>query len=59
MLITANDGTGPNSAALLQALKTQGNTDSSQIEVKTDHPFSDHRIALQQAILDFLKQYDG
>ncbi|SDE99436.1 alpha/beta hydrolase family protein [Terriglobus roseus] len=56
LLITAADGTGPNSATLLQALKAQGNTASTQVEVKTDHPFSDHRIALQQAILDFLKQ---
>lgn len=56
LLVTASDGTGPNSTALLQTLKAQGNTSSAQIEMKTDHSFSDHRIALQQAILDFLNQ---
>jgi hypothetical protein len=44
-LITANHGTGPNSEALLQALKAHSNTQSPHIEKKTDHPFSDHRIA--------------
>jgi uncharacterized protein len=56
LLITANDGTGPNSAALLQALKEYGNTQSLHSEINTDHPFSDHRIALENAILIFLEQ---
>lgn len=57
LLITANDGTGPNSAALLQALEARGNTGSQHIEIKTDHPFSDHRIALQENILEWLSQH--
>jgi hypothetical protein len=48
LLITANDGAGPNSEALLQALKEYGNTQSRHIEIKTDHPFSD--IALRWRI---------
>jgi uncharacterized protein len=56
LLITANDGTGPNSEALLLALQTQGSTESRHIEIKTDHPFSDHRIALENAILTWLGQ---
>jgi uncharacterized protein len=56
LLITANDGTGPNSEALLQALKEYGNTQSQQIEIQTDHPFSDHRIALENTILTWLEQ---
>src|SRR5580704_5819264 len=56
LLITANDGTGPNSEALLQALKEHGNTESRHIEMKTDHPFSDHRIALEDTILTWLEQ---
>jgi uncharacterized protein len=55
LLITANDGTGPNSAALLEALKGLSNTQSRHIEMKTDHPFSDHRIALENAILTWLE----
>jgi uncharacterized protein len=56
LLITANDGTGPNSEALLQALKEQANTQARHIEIKTDHPFSDHRIALENTILTWLEQ---
>jgi uncharacterized protein len=54
LLFSASDGTGPNSEALLQALKAVGNTRSRHIEIKTDHPYSDHRIALQQDIVDWL-----
>lgn len=56
LLITANDGTGPNSEALFQALKLAGNTHSAHVEIKTDHPFSDHRIALETTILNWLDQ---
>jgi dienelactone hydrolase len=54
LLFSASDGTGPTSEALLQALKVLGNAQSRHIEIKTDHPYSDHRIALQRDILDWL-----
>ena len=56
LLISANDGTGPNSEALFQFLKQAGNTQSAHIEIKTDHPFSDHRIALETTIIQWLDQ---
>jgi uncharacterized protein len=56
LLITASDGTGPNSEALLQALKQEGNTRSLHLEMTTDHPFSDHRIELEESILRWLNQ---
>jgi dienelactone hydrolase len=56
LLVTANDGSGPNSEALLQALKADGNTQSQHVEMQTDHPFSDHRIALEREIIDWLAQ---
>jgi uncharacterized protein len=56
LLITANDGTGSNSEALLQALKAHGNTQSQHTEIETDHLFSDHRIALENTLLTWLKQ---
>ncbi len=54
LLFSASDGSGPNSDALLQALKAGGNSHARHIEIKTDHPYSDHRIALQQDILYWL-----
>ena len=54
LLITADDGTGPNSEALLQVLKQDGSTQSEHIAIKTDHPFSDHRIALETDIIHWL-----
>jgi hypothetical protein len=55
-LITASDGTGPNSEALLQTLKQEGNTQSLHLEITTDHPFSDHRIELEESILRWLNR---
>ena len=56
LLITADDGTGANSEALFQLLKGAGSTLSAHLEIKTDHPFSDHRIALESAIIGWLKE---
>jgi hypothetical protein len=56
LLITADDGTGANSEALFQLLKGAGSTHSAHLQIKTDHPFSDHRIALQSAIIGWLKE---
>ncbi|MDE1156620.1 MAG: alpha/beta fold hydrolase [Acidobacteriaceae bacterium] len=56
LLITANDGTGPNSEALKQALQRKGNSQVQHVEIATDHSFSDHRIALEAAILSWLEK---
>lgn len=57
ILTASRDGSGANGEALLQTLKLQGNTRSSHVEIKTDHPYSDHRIELQEDILNFLEQH--
>lgn len=54
LLFSADDNTGPNAQALLETLKAQGNTFSQHIEIKTNHPYSDHRVALTRDILDWL-----
>jgi hypothetical protein len=54
LLITANDGTGPNSETLLAFLRQNGNSESAHVQIATDLPFSDHRIALETAIIDWL-----
>lgn len=56
LMITADDDTGPDSAALLKALQSAGNRASRHLEMKTDHAFSDHRIALETTILDWLNR---
>ena len=51
--ISANDGLRPSNEALAAALKHAGSPVTS-IHFDTDHAFSDHRIALQTAILKWL-----
>jgi pimeloyl-ACP methyl ester carboxylesterase len=51
--ITANDGLRASNEALVAALKHAGSPVTS-IHFDTDHAFSDHRIALQTAILKWL-----
>jgi pimeloyl-ACP methyl ester carboxylesterase len=54
LLITADDGSGPDSEAVFQFLKHSGNIQSEHIEFETDHSFSDHRIALEETIITWL-----
>ncbi|HXS11528.1 MAG TPA: alpha/beta fold hydrolase, partial [Acidobacteriaceae bacterium] len=51
--ISANDGLRASNEALVSALKQAGSPVTS-IHFDTDHGFSDHRIALQAAILKWL-----
>jgi pimeloyl-ACP methyl ester carboxylesterase len=51
--ISANDGLRASNEALVAALKQAGSPVTS-IHFDTDHSFSDHRIALQAAILKWL-----
>jgi len=51
--ITANDGLRSSNEALVAALKQAGSPVTS-IHFDTDHSFSDHRIALQAAIIKWL-----
>ena len=54
LLVTAQDQSGPDSEALLQTLEAAGNTRSQHLQFPTDHPYSDHRIALERAIVGWL-----
>lgn len=56
LVITSDDGLAPANDAFVEALHKAGNQQVNEIHMATDHAYSDHRIALQQAILDFLKQ---
>jgi len=50
---SANEGLRPSNEALVAAL-TQAGSPVKHIHMDTDHGFSDHRIALESAILEWL-----
>ncbi len=54
LVITSDDGlTAPNEA-FVEAAKKSGNLKVDAVHIPTDHSYSDHRIALQQTVLDEL-----
>jgi pimeloyl-ACP methyl ester carboxylesterase len=59
LLITADDGSDPDSDALLRTLQSAGNTQVSKQHFATDHPFSGQRIALESTILNWLAPLTG
>jgi pimeloyl-ACP methyl ester carboxylesterase len=51
LLITANDGSYANSRRLALKLRSV-----QELRMDTDHPYSDHRIALESAVVGWLEQ---
>jgi pimeloyl-ACP methyl ester carboxylesterase len=58
LIISSDDGTAPATDTLVANLTKLGDTQVKSIHIPTDHSYSDHRIALQQAILDSLAHLD-
>jgi len=56
LLITADDGSQPDSHRLALALQKGGNSSVTEIHMATDHPYSDHRIALESAVVEWLQK---
>jgi pimeloyl-ACP methyl ester carboxylesterase len=54
LIITSDDGLTPPNDAFVDAVKKSGNRAVSAVHIPTDHSYSDHRIALQQTVLDGL-----
>jgi uncharacterized protein len=54
LLVTADDGSQADSHRLALALQKNGNPAVTEVHMTTDHPYSDHRIALESAVLDWL-----
>lgn len=54
LVITSDDGLAPSNDAFVAALKKAGSTRITMLHVATDHAYSDHRIALEAAILNWL-----
>jgi dienelactone hydrolase len=54
LVITSDDGLTPGAAHLAAAVRQLGNTHVTEVHFPTDHSYSDHRIALQIAVLNWL-----
>ena len=54
LVLVADDGLAPQSDALVHAIEAKGGHKVTTIHVATDHGWSDHRIALESAILTWL-----
>lgn len=56
LLVEADDQNHADMEALASALRQKGSARLEQKAVATDHSFSDHRIALQTIVIDWLQQ---
>jgi pimeloyl-ACP methyl ester carboxylesterase len=54
LVISADDGLAPATDALVRAIQSNGGAKVTSIHFPTDHSYSDHRIALESAILTWL-----
>jgi uncharacterized protein len=54
LIVEADDRNTADNQALAQALRKAGNTKVTETHMATDHPFSDHRIALQAEVVNWL-----
>lgn len=54
LVVTSDDGLAPTNNALVDALKKAGDASVTAIHFPTDHTYSDHRIALETAVLNWL-----
>jgi len=53
-VITSDDGLAPAAAALVKAIEGQGGKNVKTAHLATDHSYSDHRIALESEVLQWL-----
>jgi pimeloyl-ACP methyl ester carboxylesterase len=54
LVITSEDGLAPQAAALVKAIEAQGGKNLRTAHLATDHSYSDHRIALESEVLQWL-----
>ena len=54
LVITSDDGLAPQAAALVKTIEAQGGNDVKTAHFSTDHSYSDHRIALESEVLQWL-----
>ena len=54
LVITSDDGLAPVAAALVKGIEAQGGKNVKTAHFATDHSYSDHRIALESEVLQWL-----
>jgi hypothetical protein len=54
LALTADDGLASDTDALVQSIQAHGGHEVTTIHAATDHGWSDHRIALESAIIEWL-----
>jgi acetyl esterase/lipase len=54
LAITSDDGLAPGADALVHSIQAQGGHKVTAMHFATDHSYSDHRIALESAVLNWL-----
>ena len=54
LLVTSDDGLAPFSVKLARAVRDAGSTHVTEAHFPTDHSYSDHRIALEAAVVNWL-----
>lgn len=55
LVVTSDDGLAPGNEAFTAALRASGDKRVKSMHLATDHSYSDERIALSAAVLDWLK----
>jgi dipeptidyl aminopeptidase/acylaminoacyl peptidase len=55
LIVTSDDGLAPSSDAFVDALRKAGDKEVTAVHITTDHSYSDHRIALETAVLKWLE----
>jgi uncharacterized protein len=56
LVVTSNDGLAPMNDALVAAVRARGNTKVTTAHFPTDHSYSDQRIALESAVVEWLQK---
>ena len=56
LVLTSDDGNGPNDTGLVAAIQKLGGHGVSQSHAATDHSWSDHRIALETLVVSWLAE---
>ena len=55
LAMTSDDGLAPDTDALVAAIRAAGGTKVTTLHAPTDHGWSDHRIALESAVITWLQ----